>query len=538
LTIYDIEIPNNQTAAMKYSLMVGCTVALVIYAHPAIAQKSYEVKAIAKATSVKIKLQKNNTSGSGVIVHQQGNTYTIVTNRHVVCGSGRCSAASPGETYSLILSDGQQYRVNTTAIKMLGDDLDLAVIQFQSNRKYTVATIAEPNSLKLNSRLFTTGHPYEQTGFSFNRGNAIAVVNKRLTGDKGGYSIVYDAITLPGMSGGGVFDNSGQLVAIHGYGDRYQEGTLIDDSTAANNKIGFNRGIPVRWVIQSLSAIGLNLGSTASSVATKSNASSADERFITGFNKYIEPGNDRVVGTKQAIQELTTAIKLNPQYASAYFVRGFARSQIQDYRGAIGDYSKAIELNPKFGVAYYNLGVIKAEKINDQQGALADYNRAIEMNPEVPDIYLNRGVVKDRLKDIPGAIADHNKAIALNPQYARAYSNRAKLKFKQKDYPGSLADLDQAITLSPTAGNYYDRGVLKYAQRNYDSSLIDLNKAIALDPKFPEAYYNRAILKKRNKDQAGAVQDLREAAKLYRAQSKTRELQTAIDFLRELGATE
>jgi S1-C subfamily serine protease len=91
LKIYDVEIPNNQTVVMKYSLMAGCTVALVIYAHPAVAQKSSEVKATAKAVSVNIKLQKNNSSGSGVIVHKQGNTYTIVTNRHVVCGRGRCS---------------------------------------------------------------------------------------------------------------------------------------------------------------------------------------------------------------------------------------------------------------------------------------------------------------------------------------------------------------------------------------------------------------------------------------------------------------
>jgi hypothetical protein len=96
------------------------------------------------------------------------------------------------------------------------------------------------------------------------------------------------------------------------------------------------------------------------------------------------------------------------------------------------------------------------------------------------------------------------KIIDLNPQYARAYSNRAKLK--QKDYPGSLS-------LQECSAN-------------------------TLDPKLSEAYHNRAILKKRNKDQAGAIQDLHQAAKLYRAQSKTRELQTAIDFLRELGATE
>jgi V8-like Glu-specific endopeptidase len=56
---------------------------------------------------------------------------------------------------------------------------------------------------------------------------ALAVVNKRLTGDNGGYTIIYSAPTLPGMSGGGVFNGNGQLVAIHGYGDRFRGSNAV-----------------------------------------------------------------------------------------------------------------------------------------------------------------------------------------------------------------------------------------------------------------------------------------------------------------------
>jgi V8-like Glu-specific endopeptidase len=74
-------------------------------------------------------------------------------------------------------------------------------------------------------RVYTSGYPLEPRGYSFNQGKAIAVVNKRLSDDRGGYTVIYDAQTQPGMSGGGVFDNNGRLVAIHGQGERYRENT-------------------------------------------------------------------------------------------------------------------------------------------------------------------------------------------------------------------------------------------------------------------------------------------------------------------------
>jgi hypothetical protein len=188
--------------------LMGTSIAFV---QPAAAAKSAsEVKAIARSVTVEIKLKSDPSAvGSGVIIDRKGDLYTLVTNKHVVCGvgRGRCSELLVGESYSLGLSDGQQYKVTTASVKLLGNDLDLAVIQFRSDRNYAVAKVAAPGSLKIDDNVYTAGFPLEQPGFGFGEGRAIAVVNKRLTGDSGGYTIVYNAFTLPGMSGGGVFDS-------------------------------------------------------------------------------------------------------------------------------------------------------------------------------------------------------------------------------------------------------------------------------------------------------------------------------------------
>jgi hypothetical protein len=60
-----------------------------------------------------------------------------------------------------------------------------------------------------------------------------------------------------------------------------------------------------------------------------------------------------------------------------------------------------------------------------------------------------------------------------------------------------------------------------------------------INPEYSAAYTNRAILKKNKlNDRAGAIQDFRQAARLFREQGQTQYLQNMIDRLRQLGATE
>jgi Flp pilus assembly protein TadD len=491
--------------------LVGTQVVLI---QPAVmaAKSEAEVKSIARGVTVEIKLQQDSSVGSGIIIARSGDLYTIATNRHVVCGSGSRNKVPAGETYELGLADGQKYRVTATSVKLIGTDLDLAIVQFRSSRKYPVVQLGSTSALKVEDVVYTAGFPLAQPGFSFNQGKVIAAVDRRITDDRGGYSIVYNADTLPGMSGGGVFDRNGQLLAIHGQGERFGKNTELDNKTSqVGSKIGYNRGIPIRWLVQGLATVGLNISenrlSSALTTAREQVAVSADEYFIAGFNKFVEPGTDVVAGKRAAIQALNKAIQINPRYSFAYLVRAIVYNQLQEFRQSVSDYDRVISLNPKFAVAYMNRGSLKY-KLNDGRGALADYDRAITLNPKFADAYYNRGKLKyNKLNDGQGALADYDRAIALNPQDADIYYDRGVLKqLKLNDGQGALADYSQAITLnSQSAAAYNNRGILKATEL---------------------------------KDKAGAIQDIRQAAKLYRAQGQTQYLQKVLDLLRLLGATE
>jgi tetratricopeptide (TPR) repeat protein len=513
---------------MKYPLILGSAAAIVCFAHPAMAKSPAEIEQIAKSVSVEI----ITGTGSGVLLYHQGDLYTLITNRHVVCGSQNCTEYNLAETYRLRTADHQIHQASKSGIKFLkdaaGNNLDLAIVQFRSNRSYQVAQVADSDSLKVDDEVYTAGFPKDR-GFLFGSGQAKAVVHKRLVDDRGGYTVVYDAETLPGMSGGGAFDNNGRLVAIHGQGDRYTENTEAEvvpsnaGKSKVGSKIGINRGIPVRWVVQGLSELGILVGNRSSlsqiRVASPTVAATADEFFIAGFNKLVDPGEDFQAGQRESLAQFSRAIALNSRYTTAYFLRAYVKDKLNDPQGALADYNQSISLNPKYVDAYNNRGILKADKLNDSQGALADYNQAISLNPKYESVYNNRGnLKKNQLNDSQGALADYNQAISLNPKYADAYYNRGLLKYpKLNDPQGALADYDRAISLNPKyAIAYNNRGLLKQEKlNNPQGALADYDRAISLNPKSALAYNNRGALKqeKLNNPQ-GALADYNQAISL------------------------
>ncbi len=445
---------------MKYPLILfGCSAALVAFVQPVSAKSAAEIEQIARSVSVEMISGK----GSGVMIHRQENLYTVITNRHVVCeGKGLCDESDLSGSFQLKTADDQIYKVEKSAIKLLkndqGEKLDLAIVQFSSNHNYTVAQVAEPGSLKVEDKVYTAGFLLG-LGWLFGQGEAKAVVNKWLKGSNGGYTVVYDAETLPGMSGGGAFNNAGHLVAIHGYGDRYTSNTEAGSSSAkpeVESKIGFNRGIPIRWVVQGLGERGIIVGSRrlprALPVGT-AGVVTADEFFIAGFNKWVEPGDDVQAGRQEAVEKLSRAITLNPKYTTAYFTRAYVYNLLGNFSLSLADYNKAIELNTTDANTYYNRGNLKKE-LKDFPGALADYDQAIELNPKYANAYYNRGILKYELKDFPGALSDYKKVIALNPKDADAYNNCGALKyFKLNDRPGAIQDFRIAAQLYRSQGN-------------------------------------------------------------------------------------
>jgi tetratricopeptide (TPR) repeat protein len=500
--------------------LVGTTVALV---QPmASAKSAVEVGRIATAVTVEIKETGKSRVGSGILLQRQGDVYTVLTAGHVV---------NRGTAFTLKTADGQVHKSIANSVKLSGNNIDLGVVKFRATKNYTLAKIGTSNSLEALSPIYVAGFPestyaIEAGTLNITRGEVVGNATK---GNAKGYSLIYSNTTFRGMSGGPVLNEAGELVAIHGQGDR-------DGKAGEGEKTGRNLGIAVERFGLVASAMGVQLEQRVA-VLPQSQGLNATDYFLRASGKN-DSGDYR-----GALADYNKAISLNPKYAFAYINRGnLKKDQLNDPKGALADFNKAISLNPKLAAIYYNRGLLKAEKLNDPKGALADYDRAIALNPTYALAYGNRGNLKDDLNDPKGALADYNKAISLNPEYALAYYNRGVLKAEKLNDPkGALADYNKAIALNPKDESAYgNRGILKQSKLNDSKgALADYNKAIALNPKYALAYANRGVLKKEKlNDPQGAIGDLRIAAKIYRAEGQTQNLQTVIGLLNSLGATE
>ena len=91
-----------------------------------------KVDEVAKQVTVRI-IQPNTSlcKGSGVIIAQEGNRYTVLTAEHVIRESENCNVAQ----LKVITPDNQQYSIEADYVKKI-KGADLAIITFSSPHQY------------------------------------------------------------------------------------------------------------------------------------------------------------------------------------------------------------------------------------------------------------------------------------------------------------------------------------------------------------------------------------------------------------------
>lgn len=153
------------------------------------------------------------------------------------------------------------------------------------------------------------------------------------------------------------------------------------------------------------------------------------QKYLTYFNhgqELIDSGK-----TKEGISELTNAIRLNPTFDPAYFLRGMAYINLKPakYEQAIQDFTKVIALNPKTSIVYAYRG-FAYDMTEKYDAAFADCNKAIELDPKNEDALFGRATLYLKKGNTTKALEDINKVIQLYPKATKAYEFRAAV-YKQ-----------------------------------------------------------------------------------------------------------
>lgn len=178
-----------------------------VYAQQANAERSPEqIKQLARTITVKILSGENR--GSGILLKKQGQTYTVITNQHVL---------ESGKPVQIQTADGKIYQGNLVkGVNFQGKDL--ALLEFRATGNYSLAPLGNLSTIAVNEPIYAAGFPFERNpsqsqGFVFKAGQILLVPDRAF---KEGYQIGYSNEIEKGMSGGPILNRRGQVIGING----------------------------------------------------------------------------------------------------------------------------------------------------------------------------------------------------------------------------------------------------------------------------------------------------------------------------------
>ncbi|MFW6207279.1 MAG: Do family serine endopeptidase [Spirochaetota bacterium] len=215
--------------------------------------------------------------GSGVIVRNNGDTYYILTNDHVV---------GEADEINVILNDGREFTAN-----LVGKDprKDLALVEFKSKEELPVAEIGDSDNLQVGDWVLAVGSPF---GFVSSVTAGIVSAKER-SGPQGNISdfIQTDAAINRGNSGGALVNIQGEVVGIN---------TWIAAPTGGSVGLGF--AIPINNAKKAIDDfitkgkveygwLGVTVGDLTDELADKLGVDEVSGAFI--HNVYIDSPADK-----------------------------------------------------------------------------------------------------------------------------------------------------------------------------------------------------------------------------------------------------
>lgn len=271
----------------------------------------------------------------------------------------------------------------------------------------------------------------------------------------------------------------------------------------------------------------------AYSLPTVKASTPADVFLQSGIRKLLH-GNYAA-----AITDLTKAIALQQDLASAYSDRCLAYLNLADYHHAIADCDQALHFSPHSVEAYMNRG-LAYYRLGNYDQAIADNNHVIALQPHDFRAYYNRGIAYASRGNHQQAISDYNLALMNAPQTATfrladIYNDRGLALFESSDLTAAIRDFSTAISLNPRDYRaYYNRGCV--CGRNGDKShaISDFTASIKLNASNPQAYLNRGMAYHQLGYEQAAIADLHRAVEYFAQQGETINYERTLSFLKNL----
>jgi tetratricopeptide (TPR) repeat protein len=566
--------------------LIGTTAAIVMF-QPQIAQALTAEELTQQAEEITVLIRNNlsplTASGSGVIIGKSGanpQVYYVLTAHHVV--KNRDLGENQGYT---IVTPGKEDTANEeitldySTVQQLTDEngelVDLAILQFTSDRDYRIATLANYDlksqvGSNTSQLVFASGWPAGREeaqrlfspGLRVGKDLAAALANRST---QLGYELLYTSITYPGMSGGPVLDANGYVIAIHGQ----SEGDRVNEVEVGTNdfrvRLGYSMGIPIQTFLSHQTAQEIE---TALQTTTEAPTNLSREEValsLTSFQPkppegeraddpraWVNYGNElwrigdvfKSTGNQEgikyqndAIAAYDTAVEKSPSFYQAWLARGNVFTDLGDFKNALISYEKAIENFPyeqtqkTYQTATKEEEKTQAErdldlyaslwrykglvlsKLNRNDEAVGAFDRVLEVN-ETDFVAVDlKGFAQMELGENEAALASFERAIELNPEYIFAWVHKGDALAKLDRLPDAVAAYEQVLKIQP---NYYNAAfqradVLAEFLRQNGENTEALTEILAIDLEQPDGLNRLGLAQFGLTDREGAIATFSEA---------------------------
>ncbi len=193
--------------------------------------------------------------------------------------------------------------------------------------------------------------------------------------------------------------------------------------------------------------------------------------------------------TDKALDYCREALKIDPDYAEAYYVIGMANMINGNHDIARDSFEKALDLDPQLTMAHAYLGSLYYS-LGEYQESIKQFDMILEKAKSFALFNNHRGLAHLLRGNLDKAKQDFDNAISKEPDDAAGYDNKALVLLLQNREDDAKKLVEKAMEINPDLpGPYESLGIIKILKGDYQTARGQLKKAIQTDNRVPLARY-------------------------------------------------
>jgi len=257
---------------------------------------------------------------------------------------------------------------------------------------------------------------------------------------------------------------------------------------------------------------------------SKAKTRKKSDRNPEDYNKLVEDDRQQPQREEYAseyrgrVQDKQTDLSVEPMYVMTYYKRKHALSSFVAFHNTVESFNRSGQLPLPLYIS--NVETNASEERREQH--FEDIKAVTEVlgdSPETTGLYLRRAMDYYHVRDFEACLLDLDRAIHLQPLVAISYFLRAQVRCAQTISKGNdilstpsthlsttpeekiayglaLDDMKKVVELEPDmVFAQYNMGNIYVKMGELDKAIEAYTQAIAIDSRFPDAYYNRGIVR-------------------------------------------